>query len=102
MLNKSLFSEDITKLPTNDIIVCLKDIPKFEIPQDTSLLDLLVENSICTSKREAREMISSGAISINNRKETDLDKIITKNDSIENKIIIIKKGKKKYYLGVYK
>ena len=101
-MSESLFSEDITKLPTDDIIVCLKDIPKFEIPQDTSLLDLLVENSICTSKREAREMISSGAISINNRKETDLDKIITKNDSIENKIIIIKKGKKKYYLGVYK
>lgn len=101
-MSESLFSEDITKLPADDIIACLKDIPKFEISQDISLLDLLVENSICTSKREAREMINSGALSINNRKETDLDKIITKNDSIENKIIIIKKGKKKYYLGFYK
>lgn len=101
-MSESLFSEDITKLPADDIIACLKDIPKFEISQDISLLDLLVENSICISKREAREMINSGALSINNRKETNLDKIITKNDSIENKIIIIKKGKKKYYLGFYK
>ena len=101
-MSESLFSEDITKLPTDDIIACLKDIPTFEIHEDISLIDLLVESAICTSKREAREMISSGAISINNRKETDLEKEITKKDAIENKIIIIKKGKKKYYLGFYK
>lgn len=101
-MSESLFSEDITKLPADDIIACLKDIPTFEIHEDISLIDLLVESAICTSKREAREMISSGAISINNRKETNLEKEITKEDAIENKIIIIKKGKKKYYLGFYK
>lgn len=101
-MSESLFSEDITKLPADDIIACLKDIPTFEVHKDISLIDLLVESTICTSKREAREMISSGAISINNRKETDLEKEITKEDAIENKIIIIKKGKKKYYLGFYK
>lgn len=101
-MSESLFSEDITKLPADDIIACLKDIPTFEVHEDISLIDLLVESAICTSKREAREMISSGAISINNRKETDLEKEITKKDAIENKIIIIKKGKKKYYLGFYK
>lgn len=101
-MSESLFSEDITKLSADDIVSSLKDIPTFEIHKDISLIDLLVESAICTSKREAREMISSGAIAINNRKETDLEKTITKEDSIENKIIIIKKGKKKYYLGFYK
>lgn len=101
-MSESLFSEDITKLPADDIIACLKDIPTFEIREGISLIDLLVESAICISKREAREMISSGAISINNRKEINLEKEITKQDAIENKIIIIKKGKKKYYLGFYK
>lgn len=102
MMSESLFSEDITRLPAEDIISCLKDIPAFDITEDISLVDLLVNNNICTSKREAREMITKGAIAINNKKETNLEKIISKNDSIENKIVIIKKGKKKYYLGFYK
>ncbi len=101
-MSESLFSEDITKLSAQDIIASLKDIPTFEITKNTLLVDLLVESTICSSKREAREMITSGAISINNKKETNLEKIITKNDSIDNQIIIIKKGKKKYYLGFYK
>ena len=101
-MSESLFSEDITKLSANDIIASLKDIPTFEITEDTLLVDLLVDSTICSSKREAREMITSGAISINNKKENNLEKIITKNDSIDNQIVIIKKGKKKYYLGFYK
>lgn len=101
-MSESLFSEDITKLSAEDIITCLKDIPTFEITKDSSLVDVLIENSICSSKREAREMISSGAISINNKKEINLEKTISKEDFIENKVIIVKKGKKKYYLGFYK
>lgn len=102
MMSESLFSEDITKLSASDIIACLKDIPTFEITEDILLVDLLVNSSICSSKREAREMISSGAISINNKKEMSLEKEITKEDFIEDKVIIVKKGKKKYYLGFYK
>ena len=98
----SLFNEDITKLSADDIIASLKDIPTFIINEDINLVDLLVNNNICSSKREAREMISSGAISLNNKKEVNLEKIVTKEDLIENKIIIVKKGKKKYYLGFYK
>ena len=65
-------------------------------------MDLLVNNDICTSKREAREMISGNAISINNIKTTDLEKSINKEMAIDNKVILIKKGKKNYYLGIYK
>ena len=44
-------------------------------------------------------MVSAGAISINGNKETNLDKIITGNDLIEGKVLLLKKGKKKYFLG---
>ena len=101
MMSEALFSEDITKLSLNDILASLKDIPRFTLTEDILLVDLLVNNGICSSKREAREMIGSGAISINNKKETNVEKMVTKSDLIEEKIVIIKKGKKKYYLGIY-
>lgn len=102
MMSEALFSEDITKLTSQDILSSLKDIPQFEMTMEVNLVDMLVENKICSSKREAREFITNGAISINNKKETDLEKIITKADLIDGQVIIIKKGKKKYYMGVYK
>jgi tyrosyl-tRNA synthetase len=102
MMSEALFNEDITKLSATDIISSLKDIPKFDITEDINLVDLLVNSNICTSKREAREFILNGAIAINNKKVIDLDKVVTKKDSIDDKIVIIKKGKKKYYLGFYK
>lgn len=102
MMSESLFNEDITKLSATDIMDSLKDIPKFDVEVGASIMDVLTNNSICSSKREAREFLTSGAIAINNKKVTDVEKVIESNDFIDNKIIIIRKGKKKYYLGIVK
>ena len=59
------------------------------------MIDLLVNNAICTSKREAREMLTSGAISINGEKVVDENQIITKEMAIDQSILVIRKGKKK-------
>jgi tyrosyl-tRNA synthetase len=45
-------------------------------------------------------MISSGAVSINNEKVKDLDKVITNKDAIDGKVLLIKKGKKNYFMGL--
>jgi len=45
-------------------------------------------------------MISSGAVSINNEKVKDLDKVITNKDAIDGKVLLIKKGKKNYFIGL--
>ncbi len=100
MMSESLFNEDITKLSAEDILSSLKDIPRFNLEGNENLVDLLVDNSICSSKREAREFINNGAIALNNKKVTDLNTLITANDFIDNKVIIIRKGKKKYYIGI--
>ena len=102
MMSESLFNEDITKLSANDILSSLKDIPKFDLELNKNIIDLLVENNICSSKREAREFVNNGAISINNKKSIDLEKEIKEEDLIDNELVIIKKGKKKYYLGIIK
>jgi len=101
MISESLFTDKINDLTADDIINNLKDVPNFEIMQDTNILDLLVDNKICSSKREAREMVSGNAISINNKKITDLDYVVSKNDAIDNRALLIKKGKKNYFLGIY-
>lgn len=101
-MSKSLFSEDITSLKGEDIIASLKDVPTFTMNEEKNLIDVLVDNNICSSKREAREFITNGAISINNKKETDIERKINQSDFIDNQVIIIKKGKKKYYMGLYK
>ena len=101
-MSEALFNGDITKLNASDILDSLKDIPRFLLPEEINIIDLLVNNKICSSKRDALEMITNGAIFLNNQKETNLDKIITSKEAIDNKVIIIKKGKKKYFLGFYK
>ncbi len=75
-----------------------------EIKEVTSnnVVDLLIELKSVNSKREAREMITGNAISINGDKITDVDKEITKDMFIDNKYIIVKKGKKNYFVGSIK
>ena len=101
MISESLFTDKINGLSADDIINNLVDVPSFNIAEEVNLVDLLVNNGICGSKREAREMISGNAISINNQKVTDLEYIVNKDAAIENKVLLIKKGKKNYYLGIY-
>ena len=72
-----------------------------QIENDINIVDLLTDASICSSKREAREFISNGSISINGQKMTDLEFKVTKNVAIEHKYIVIRRGKKKYYIVVF-
>ena len=50
------------------------------------------------SRRQAREDIKNGAISINGEKETDVEAIIKPENSFEQRFILVRKGKKKYFL----
>ncbi len=46
-------------------------------------------------------MLDAGAISLNNEKHTDENEIISKEIGIDNKVVIIRKGKKKQFIGVF-
>ena len=96
-----LFEGEIRKLDSSCIENVFKNAPSYEISNDENIVDLLVESSVCSSKREAREFISNGSISVNGERITDLSFVITKEFAIDNKYIIIRRGKKKYYLVKY-
>lgn len=100
-ISEALFSGDVKSLKLDEILIGFKDIPSFEISGEVSLIDMLVNNGVCSSKREAREFISSGAITINGDKMSDENMIITSDLAIEGKVLVIRRGKKKYYLGKF-
>lgn len=101
-ISESLFSEKVTELSSEDIIHSLKGVPTMEVSLGDNLVDFVVNYNICSSKREARELICAGAISLNNKKITDLDYLVNEENAIDGKVIIIKKGKKNYYLALVK
>ena len=100
-ISEALFSDNLKNLNVDEIMIGFKGVPNFEIKEDTNILDMLINNSICTSKREAREFLSSGAVSVNGEKITDENFIISKDIAIDKKIIVIRRGKKKYFIGMF-
>ena len=64
--------------------VGLKDVPHFDVEEGT-LIDVLVNNGVASSKREAREFINSGSITINGDKINNLEMIIDKSIALYNK-----------------
>lgn len=101
-ISKDLFSGNIKDLTLDEIKDGFKDVPSFDITEDLALIDLLVNNGIASSKREAREFISAGSISINGEKETEETKTIDSSYAIGGEVVVIRRGKKKYYLGIFK
>ena len=100
-ISESLFSGNISEFTESEINDAFKGLEPFKLNEDTLLVDVLVNGAVCSSKREAREFITNGSISINGEKVTELDKMITKESCLFNKYVIIRRGKKKYYIGIY-
>ena len=101
-ISESLFSGSIDKLSEKEIEDAFKGIEPFTISSDTNIVDLLVDNKICSSKREAREFINNNSITMNGTKINDLEYVISKDKLLYDKYIIVRRGKKKYFVGIYK
>ena len=100
-LSNVLFSGEVSSLTSKEIEEVFKGVPTFEVTEDKNILDFLVEYGIVTSKREAREFVSNGSITLNGSKIMDMELIVSKSMAIDSKYIIVRRGKKKYYLGIY-
>lgn len=101
-ISESLFNGDIKSFSKKDIEVAFKGLDVFNVESDLNIVDLLVNSGACSSKREAREFVGNGSITLNGEKVTDLDFVITREKCIENTYIVIRRGKKKYFIGQYR
>ena len=101
-ISESLFSGDIKNFTAKDVEVAFKGLDPFTVSEDLNVVDLLVNSGVCSSKREAREFVGNGSITINGERVTDLEFVLTKDKCIESKYVVIRRGKKKYFIGIYK
>ena len=101
-ISESLFSGDIKSFTSKEVEDAFKGLVPFEINSDLNIVDLLVESGVCSSKREAREFIGNGSITLNGDKITDLEFVVTKDNCIDSKYLVVRRGKKKYFVGIYK
>lgn len=98
-ITKALFDGSIQELTVAEIEEAFKDVPSTALKDEAiGLVDLLVASGAAKSKREAREYVESGAVSVNGVRTTELDKSIGESDRIGGKYVVLRRGKKNYYL----
>ncbi|MCW1928536.1 tyrosine--tRNA ligase [Bhargavaea beijingensis] len=96
-ITAALFSGDLKSLSVSEMKDAFKDVPSYEtVKEDRNIIDLIVDAGISPSKRQAREDVTNGAISINGERVKDLDYTIDASDRLDDAFTIIRRGKKKY------
>lgn len=98
-ITDALFTGNVKELTEKQIAEGFKNMPQFTAPSTTDNLAVwLVDTGLVNSRRQSREFINNGAVMINGDKITDVDYEIGPKDAIGGKFIIVKRGKKNYYL----
>ena len=100
-ISEQLFSGDIKSIPPQDLLAGLKNVPHFEIPEGTRLLDALKLGGAASSNREGNDFLKAGAVSLNGDIEKDGNVLLTKENAIDGKFVVIRRGKKKYYVATF-
>ena len=100
-ISNALFSGNIKELTAKEIEMGFNDLPCHEVNENILLVDLLIALQVASSKREAREFIRNNAISVNGDKINDESFVVTKDIAIENKFVVIRRGKKIYALAKF-
>jgi tyrosyl-tRNA synthetase len=100
--------DNLTKLDEQTLLDVFAGVPQFEISKDAlnegvKAVDLMAEMTQCfPSKGEMRKMTQGGGVSLNKEKLTAFDQMITTNDLLNGKYLLVQRGKKNYFLLIAK
>lgn len=98
-ISHALFYGDFSELTEDELQQGFHDVPTYLMEEEElGLVDLLVKAGVVKAKRQAREDIQNGAIYINGERCTELNKGMRKTDGLHGKYLIIRRGKKNYFL----
>jgi tyrosyl-tRNA synthetase len=95
-----LFSEDIASLGADDVLAVFEDVPSTEIPgqafeaEGLGIVDLVARAQLAPSKAEARRLVQSGGVYVNNRRIADPQARIVRNQAIDGRLFVLRKGQK--------
>ncbi|MDE6577571.1 MAG: tyrosine--tRNA ligase, partial [Muribaculaceae bacterium] len=96
--------EALRNLDEKTLLEVFEGVPSFkvekaELEQGLPALELLAaKTGVFPSKGEARKMIQQGGVSINKKKMTDPNAVITADELLNGKYILAQRGKKNYFL----
>jgi tyrosyl-tRNA synthetase len=99
-----LFGEDIVALDADEVLAVFADVPSTELPADAfaaegmSMIDLLARVQLTPSKSEARRLVQSGGVYVNNRRVSDAQARITRDHAIGGRVLVLRKGQKENHL----
>ena len=101
-------SEALKKLDEDTLLAVFDGVPQFEVSLDelkagVKASDLFTEKAaIFPSKGEMRKLVQSGGVSVNKEKLTEADVVITAESLLDEKYLLVQRGKKNYYLLIAK
>ena len=101
-------SEALKKLDEATLLSVFEGVPQFEVSRDAmsagvKAVDLLVEQAaVFPSKGEMRKLVQGGGVSLNKEKLAAFDRVITTEDLLDDKYLLVQRGKKNYYLIIAK
>jgi tyrosyl-tRNA synthetase len=98
-----LFSEDLTTLSADEVLTVFDDVPSTALPAGElgagiGLVDLVARIQLAPSKAEARRLVLSGGVYVNNRRMADPTQKITRDDAIDGRLLVLRKGQKQNHL----
>ena len=101
-------SEALKQLDEQTLLDVFNGVPQFEVSRDelsagVKMIDLCTEKAaIFSSKGEMRKLIQSGGISLNKEKLSEADAVIDCSSLLDDKYLLVQRGKKNYYLLIVK
>jgi tyrosyl-tRNA synthetase len=99
-----LFGEDIATLGVTDVLAVFDDVPSTDVPAHEAreagigLVDLVARVQLAPSKGEARRLVESGGIYVNNRRMSDVKARLTVASAIGGELFVLRKGSKQNHL----
>lgn len=101
-------AETLHKIDENTLLAVFEGVPQFEVSKSlleegVKAVDLFAEHaSVFASKGEMRKLVQGGGVSVNKEKLVAFDKVLTTEDLLNGKYILVQRGKKNYYLVIAK
>ena len=99
-----LFDGDITTLSVDEVLAVFEDVPSTELAandlgaEGVGIVDLVARVQLAPSKAEARRLVQSGGIYVNNRRASDLQARLTRDQAIGGRLFVLRKGQKENHL----
>lgn len=97
-----LFGESMDDLRAEDLMGIFANVPSVELPADkvagAGVMDVAVASGLCKSKGEARRLVESGGLYVNNRRVDGLQAVIKQEDIVDGRVLVLRSGKKTYHL----